>query len=263
MRQAVGAAVVALVSMLTPAEAEELSLSGSEALGCSAVSGEFVGFLVPGGGIVLLATQEFPGSSPAGAVQEGRLVARIRGLDPIEFVSDSTAGVAVWGMLDRSLEIVDELGCFAFGSFRWSDVDDLKTYLHWIVREGLTEIPWDAAAGDEPPVLALAERLVTLEIQTPDHRILHLQGVEGATLGYRPRDAETTFFFQPFVIGPGEDRAGVRVSTKEGAFFGPGATREVDFVLVHTDEPTTLRTSPPLTLRLVAVSDPAETVPPP
>jgi len=258
MRQAVGALAVALFSMLPPATAEDLSLAGRDPLGCSAVSGDFVGFLVPGSGIVLLATREFPGGSPVGAVSDGRLDIALPGLGALNLASDTTPGTVVWGMLDRSLEIGDQRGCFAFGSFGWSSVDDLKTYLHWVVREVLANIPFDEALGEEPPLVKLAERQVTLEILTPDHRLLRLRGVEGTTFGYRPRETETTFFFQPFILGPTNERAAVRVSAKQGAFFGPGITEEIAFVLINSQEATSLSTLPPLALRLVSIEEKAD-----
>lgn len=260
MRRVVGGLVVALVSVLSSAGAQELSLSGSGTLGCGAASGEFIAFLVPMRGIVLLANQQFPGGSQVGTVRDGRLQAKIPGYGSLQLASQTDAGTVIWGMFDRSLEIGDRSGCFVFDSFRWSDVDDLKTYVHWGVRDVLAEIPLDAVpAAYVPPLVKLAERRVTVEIVTPDHRTLRIRGVEGATLGYRPTDSETTFFFQPFVLGPGPDRAAVRVSSKRGEYFGPGITEELAFVVISEDGATTLPTDPPLALRLAGVEVPPDT----
>jgi hypothetical protein len=248
-----GLAVV-LTWIASQASANEVALSG-EQLGCGAARGEFVVFLAPDRGVVVLAAREFPGGTALGSVRDGRLDADLPGYGRLGLTADAPAGTRVWGLLDRTLEIDGRRGCFAFGGFRWSTRDDLLTYVHWGVREVLSRIPYDEAQGESPPAVELGERRVTLELVAPDGKLLRLEGVEGATLGYRPREADVTFFFQPFVVGPSSRRAAVRVSSKRGEFFGPGTTEEIAFVIVGPDEVTTLPTEPAVGLRLSAVQD--------
>lgn len=255
MGKAVASLAVALLALAAPTGAQELSVSGRDQLGCDTLRGDFIAYLVPHQGIALLANSPFPGGSPVGTVTDGRLTAIIPELGTVSLGSESPSGTEVWGMLDRSLEVGDRQGCFVFGGFGWSSVDDLKTYLHWGVREVLANIRYDVSMGEEPPTVKLAERRVTLEILTPDHRTLRIRGVEGTTLGYRPRDSDVRFFFQPFILEGTTAKAAVRVSTKKGDFFGPGTTDEVAFVVIYSDQATTLPTQPVIALRLVAIED--------
>lgn len=255
MRRSVSGLALALVSLFSAASAQELSISGQQELGCDSATGDFIAYLVPEDGIVLLATQSFPGGSAVGTVTEGRLEATIPGYRTVSFSSVTPPGTVVWGMLDRSLQIGDRRGCFVFGGFRWSSIDDLKTYLHWGVREILANIPYDESVGQDPPLVKLADRRVTLEILTPEHRTLRLHGVEGTTLGYQPRDSDVRFFFQPFVLEGASARAAVRVSTKRDDFFAPGIAAEVAFVVIDSDHATSLPTQPVISLRVVAIED--------
>jgi hypothetical protein len=250
------AAILIVVSMSTggTANSQELSLTGDQ-LGCTSARGDYVAFLVPEEGIVLLASRSFPGGSRVGTVGGGRLEANVPGYGPVRLTVETGVEATIWGMLDRSLDVGEQRGCISFGGFRWSSVDDLKTYLHWGVREVLANIPYDLQSGQAPPSIELGSRRITLELLAPDGQRLRIESVEGSTAGYRPRDADSTFFFQPFFLGPERMQAAVRVSMKRGEFFGPGVTEEVAFVVIGTDEATVLSTTPAIGLRLAGVED--------
>lgn len=227
------------------------------AIGCAEVHGTHVAFLAPQRGIVLLATQPFPGGREVGTLREDHLAAEIPGFGSLDLATGNGAartgssGTPIWGMLDRSLDIGDQTGCFGFGPRRFSDIDDLKTYLHWFVREVLERLP--QIEGEPAPSVWLAGRRMTLQIESANHRPLQIRGTEGSTLGFQPDDVPHRFYLQPFVLGRAAKQAAVRVSIKEGDFFGPGSIKEIAFVVLGPDEATPLGTNPPIGLRLTAI----------
>ena len=232
MRQAVCGLAVALFSMLSTGERTgAVAIRSRTLLGCSAASGDFVAFLVPGSGIVLLATQEFPGGSPVGTVGDGRLEVRTSRLWRSEpglghRARNRRLGHARPHTRDRRAARAASPSV----SFGWSSVDDLKTYLHWAVREVLAKHPVRRVGGRTTRRSSkLAERQVTLEVLTPDHRVLHLRGVEGrpSAIGRarpRPRSSSSRSSSARPTTGR---RCAFRSS--RGAFFGPGVTEEVAF----------------------------------
>lgn len=233
--------------------AQPLEITGPrDTLGCDVVRGEMVAFLAPGRGIVLLGTRPFPAGRSVGAITTDRLSASVEGLGDLELeLAAGPPSGEVFGLLDRSLEIGDRQGCFGFGQRRFSDIDDLKTYLHWWVRSVLA--PLSLASGEAAPSVWLAGRAVTLEVAVAGHRPVQLRGTEGATFGFQPVDSSHTLFFQPFVVGRAGTQAAVRVSVKEGDYFGPGTTADVAFLVIGPDVPIPVPVDPPLTLRLAAI----------
>jgi hypothetical protein len=228
-----------------------LSDSGGD-LGCAEVRGAHVGLVVPDKGIVLLATQSFPGGTRAGTLEGDRLVADIESFGHLELASaGSRAGTAIWGMLDRSLDVGASDGCFGFGARRFSDIDDLKTYLHWWVRQVLDRVP--EPDGDLAPAVWLAGRPVSFEIQAAGHRPLEMRITEGSTSAFQPRDSERRYYFQPFVVGRAGSRALVRVSTKQSGYYTPTEVSEIAFVAIGPDEAVPIPTDPPITLRLTGI----------
>lgn len=254
-RALIATAVLVFAPSLT---AQTLTLTGADTLGCTEVEGHFVGFLRPGSGIVVFATQPFPGGEPAGSIRDGWLAATLPGLGDVGVTARAPEGTSVWALLDRSLEPSENKGCFGFGPKRFSTEDDFKTYIHWFVREVLAKVP--AAPGRDPsvthgPSVWLANRRVTLEILAVDHRTISLRATEGSTLGFALPDSAATLFLQPFVLGRAARSVAVRVSLKRGDFFGPGITEEIAFVLTGPDEISELPTEPRLGLRLAAIED--------
>lgn len=248
-------ALVILLAALSAAGAFAQTLEVSDSpnhFGCPAVRGHFVAFSMPGYGMVLLASQPFPGGAPVGSVVNGRLEADVPGYGE---VTASVEGVAsdspIWGMLDRTLDLGPKRACLGLEARRFSDVDDLKTYFRWFFEEILGRIE---SRPDEPaPAIWLEDRVVTLEVLTPDHRALRISGEEGVAMGFQPRGSERKFFFQPFVLGGGSDGVVVSVWTKEGDFFGPGTAEDLTFVHLAPQTPETIPTDPPIALRLVGV----------
>ena len=248
------ALVILLAALLAAAaSAQTLEVSNSpDDFGCPVVRGHFVAFSMPGYGMILLASQPFPGGAPVGSVVNGRLQTSLPGYGEVTAsVEGVTSDSPIWGMLDRTLDLGPKRACLGLEARRFSDVDDLKTYFRWFFHEILGRIE---ARPDEPaPAIWLEDREVTLEVLTPDHRALRIRGEEGATLGFQPRGSERKFFFQPFVLGEGSDGVVVSVWTKEGDFFGPGTAEDLSFVRLSPQTAETIPTEPPLALRLIGV----------
>ncbi|MDX1645122.1 MAG: hypothetical protein R3244_12275 [Thermoanaerobaculia bacterium] len=233
--------------------AAPLELVGpASTLGCEVVRGETVAFLAPDRGIVLLGTRPFPGSTSVGTIDGDRLSGSLAGYGELDLqLAAGPPGAEVFGLLDRTLPLEGRRGCFGFGTRRFSDIDDLKTYLHWWVRRVLAPL---ALASDEPaPTVWLEGRMVTLEVAVSGHRAVSLRIREGSTVGFRPTGEASTLFFQPFVVGRAGRRAAVRISVKQGDYFGPGVTHDAAFVAVGPERPVPVPSDPPLEIRLEAL----------
>jgi hypothetical protein len=226
-----GFALLALPGLGSAAEA--ISLAGVSApadVQCPRADGAYVAFLLPGKGSLLLGTQTFPGGRRVGKIEGQRLRVSVDGLGDYDMpTTDSHAEpLPVWGMMDRSLEVGQRTGCFSFGDREFSSVDDLKTYLHWVLRDLFFRLR--AADNTEPLDLRFADRKVSLEISTPGHRPATLQTREAGTVGLRLPDSEG-------------------VLLKDEPFFGEGTAQEVAFVTVGREAPGMTATDPVLEIR--------------
>jgi hypothetical protein len=238
------------------AAAERIALAearGPAGVSCPRAEGAFVAFLVPARGSLLLATQPFPGGRRVGTIEGRRLRVSVDGLGDyeLETASEAAEPLPVWGMLDRSLDIGQRTGCFSFGRRDFSSVDDLKTYLHWVLRDLFFRLR--AADNAEPLGLRLADRQVSLEISTPGHRAVTLQTREAGTIGLRLPDSESVYYFQPFVLDEVRGTLAVKVLLKDRPFFGEGVAREVAFVTAGREAPGVTATEPLLEIRTLAI----------
>lgn len=247
---------LSLAPVAGAAPAETISLSGAGGWGgvkCSHAEGSYVAFLVPGRGTVLLATRPFPGAEPVGTAQGDRLRFSLPELGAVELALTSShpGPVSIWGLLDRSLEIGHRTGCVSFGDREFTWVSDLKTYLHWVLREVVFRL--QPPGGGEPLSLRFADRTVALEVSASGHRPAVLRVREGGTVGLRLPHSDVLFFFLPVILDEDGNRLAVKVLEKGGPFFGSGAAREIAFVEVATDSPGVTATDPRFEIRLLGI----------
>ena len=234
-------------------ELTDLELTGPEQIGCAKVRGTQVAFLVPSQGILLLATSPFPGGDEIGSVRQGRLEGEVPRFGTLDLDASGSPDATIWGMLDTSLHIGDESGCFGFGQRRFSDVDDLKTYLHWWVKSVLRPLP--DHEGEAAPAVWLEGRRITIQIESPQHRSLEIRGTEGTTVGFQPPGSTARIYFQPFVLGVAAKTALVRVSMKEGDFFGDQPVVHLGLFVIGPEEAVSVLADPPTAIRLTAIED--------
>ncbi|MCZ6508566.1 MAG: hypothetical protein O7A04_11050 [Acidobacteria bacterium] len=217
--------------------------------GCSGLSGEYVAFVVPHTGTVLLSSREFPGAEEVGSVADGGLLVDLPGFagQRLAVSVDGGAVTRVWGMVDRLLDPEEHSGCFAFGDRDFTTVDDLKTYLHWFEREVLFQLPSNT---EPPPAVDLVDRSLTLEVAVEGYEVVFLEGRQASTLGLRLHDAAGTYFFLPVLLSEEPPRALVKVFTKEGDYFAPDAPQRVSFVEVGDTDLAMVGFDPSIGLRL-------------
>jgi hypothetical protein len=220
---------------------------------CPRAEGVFVALLVPSTGSVLLATKPFPGAERVGGIEDSQLRLTLPGLGTRELAARSSKQepIPIWGTVDRTLEIGARSGCFSFGDRDFTSVDDLKTYLHWVLRDLFFRLRSENDA--EPLALRLADRTVVLEVSSPGLLPALLRAKEAGMVGLRLPGSKTTHYFQPVILDEDTRRVAVKVLAKEGAFFGEGAAREVAFVISERDVPGVTSTEPPLEIRSVAI----------
>lgn len=220
---------------------------------CPGAEGIFIAFLVPGNGTVLVATKPFPGGQRAGSVEGSRLRFELAGLATQELRTESThsGSLPIWGMVDRSLKVGQRSGCFSFGARDFSSEDDLKTYLHWILRDVFFRLRTEDNA--DPLALRLANRTITLEVSAPGHSPARLSVTEAGTVGLRLPEAENVYYFQPLILDEDAGRVAVKVLLKKGSFFGEGTAREIAFVIAGREAPGVTPGEPVLEIRTMAI----------
>lgn len=224
------------------------------ATGCDQVRGVYATFLEPGGSTIVLATRPFPGGVEAGRIADGRLTFSLPGKRERSVTARTRGGgdsTPVWALLDRWSDGGGRRGCIGFFDRPFTSVDDLLTYVHWLQREVLLAAP----TQEEAPSLFLGRRTIDLEVATPGGRPLRIRGTEGATLAFRPPGLEARYLAQPFVLDAASSRVWVKVSVKEGPYYGPGVPRPLGTVVAVPGESRAVTPSQPLEIRLVAISD--------
>jgi hypothetical protein len=222
-------------------------------LTCPRAEGVFVALLIPSTGSVLLATKPFPGAERVGGIEDNRLHFTLPGLgvSDLDAHGSQSGLLPIWGMVDRTLEPGNRSGCFSFGERDFTSVDDLKTYLHWVLRDLFFRLR--SENDPEPLALRLADRTVVLEVSSPGLLPALLRVREAGTVGLRLPGSETTHYFQPVILDEDSGQVAVKVLAKQGTFFGEGAAREVAFVISERDVPGVASTEPPLEIRSVAI----------
>ncbi len=211
------------------------------------VSGRFVAFVAPAGELVLLSGVPFPGGRQIGTLSpeaDGGTAVTVPGVGTVWLSGDGP----VWALVDRTLAADGRSACLAFDKERFTWTSDLLTYVHWMVRDilwQLTETPGRA--------LTIEDRLVTLEVTGPGLRPVEIRGVEGGAIGLAVPGTETRWLFIPLVLSSG--RVVVKVVDPTGALFDAAAATDRALVEVGPDVAVPIGTSPPLSLRLVAIAE--------
>ena len=133
----------------------------------------------------------------------------------------------------------------------FSSEDDLKTYLHWIVRDVFFRL---RAVDESAPLgLRLGDRTVTLEISAPGRLPVRLSTREAGTAGVRLPDSDTIYYFQPLILDEATKRVAVKVLVKDGPFFGEGTAQEIAFVVAEFGSPRITASDPILEIRCVGI----------
>lgn len=236
--------------------AETFSLAGATGpagVQCARAEGVYVALLLPTKGSLLLATRPFPGGQRVGTIEGKRLRVSVDGLGDYELsTADSHAEpVPLWGMVDRSLDVGQRQGCFSFGDRDFSSVDDLKTYLHWVLRDLFFRLR--SADNTEPLALRFADRHIGLEVTAPGRRPVTLRTREAGTIGLRLPDSDSVCYFQPIILDETGGKLAVKVLLKDEPFFGEGVTQEVAFVTVGPEAPGVTPTDPVLEIRTASI----------
>lgn len=238
------------------AAAPSLSLADARAapdLTCPEADGVYLILLVPETGLAILATRSFPGSQQIGTIDGDHIRFDLPGVSARELPLARTysATSPVWGMLDRTLDIGSESGCFSFGDRSFSSVDDLKTYLHWVVQDILFRLKARGEAG--PFALTLGDRSITLDVTPHGHQAIRVSAYEAGLAGVRLPDSDIIYYFQPIILNAAAERLAVKVLAKDGPFFGEGTAEEIDFLLVGPEAVGRTSTDPPLEIRCAAI----------
>jgi len=253
---ALASTLLAFAVAVAAAEASSIALenlNAGDGFQCREAEGTYLGLLAPEVGLVLLATRPFPGGKQIGSIEGDRLRFELEGIETLELALSAShpEPSPVWGMVDRSLEIGLHTGCVSFDQRDFTSEDDLKTYLHWILRDVFFRL--GSGIDTEPLALHIGNRTVTLEVTPSSHRPVLVRTREGGLTGLRLDDAEGAYYFQPLILDPDTGELAVKVLRKEGQFFTGSAADEFAFVVVTSEEAGHLATVPPIEIRCAAI----------
>ena len=229
------------------------NLQASDGIECRLAEGAYLGLLAPEKGLLLLATRPFPGGEPVGSIEGDRLRFELAGIETSELALSTRHGEPspVWGMVDRSLDVGRHTGCVSFDQRDFSSEDDLKTYLHWILRDIFFRL--GSGVDTEPLALQIGNRTVTVEVTPSGHRSVLVRAREGGLTGLRLDDTEGVYYFQPLILDPDTGKLTVKILRKEGQFFAGSAAEEIAFVVVTSEEPGRTATDPVFEIRCAAI----------
>lgn len=245
------AIALSLAALAAPVGAQEgrLALAGPGELtrcGPVEVSGRFVAFVTPAGTLVLLGGGPFPGGARLGTLEGGTGAITVPGIGTVQLHGTGP----VFGLVDPTPVPGGRAACLGFDKERFTWTSDLLTYVHWMLREVLLRLP--EASG---PALTIEDRLVTLEVSGAGVRPIQVQAVEGGTIGLLLPGTEARLLFMPLVLHAAGDRVVVKVLDPTGVLFDGQEAAELAFVEVGGEAAVPIGTSPPLSLRLVAIAE--------
>ena len=167
-------------------------------LGCSRARGAFIVSLRPDQDVILLSRRSFPGGKPIGEVRKGEASISLNGASYLFGVSEDVPdGETIWGARGGRFDMIDRGGCINVDKTHFTTVDDLWTYVHWLVEEVYLPIPPELR-GDE--VFGLGKRSIDVVLSSDSIPDMRIRGREFRT--YVIRDGGVEHRIVPFVVDP-------------------------------------------------------------
>ena len=220
---------------------------------CPEIQGVVIGFLIPEQGVLLLSTQELPGTAKIGELRDGVLSFSQPPLGRFDLNTHQAPDTpaTVWGALDRVIPVGNRTGCIAFDRALFSDIDDFRTYIMWIVDRYTEFAPASVTGGW---AMRISDRIVTLDITPDGYGSAQIQVKEGGLTELRLSGQESMFAFLPIILDEQTGRVAVRVVGVEKSEEG-GKKTYTDLGIVETsyDAPAVTPTQPLLEVRIVSI----------
>jgi len=220
---------------------------------CPEIQGVVIGFLIPEQGMLLLSTQPVPGTAKIGELREGVLSFSQPPVGDFDLNTHqaSNSPTTIWGTLDRVIPVGNRTGCIAFDRALFSDIDDFRTYIMWILDRYSEFTPADVTGGW---AMRISDRIVTLDITPDGYGSAQIEVKEGGLTELRLSGQESMFAFLPVILDQQTGRVAVRVVGVEKSEEG-GKKTYTDLGIVETsyEAPAVAPTQPLLEVRIVSI----------
>ena len=219
---------------------------------CPEIQGVFIGFLIAEQGLLLISPQPFPGARRVGELRGTTLSFSI---DPVgQFDLATTLSyedpVAVWGTLDRVVGVGNRTGCLAFDWARFTDIDDLRTYLMWLLDRYSEVTPPEVTGGW---AMRFSKRMINLRVQPDGYGSAEIRVKEGGREELRLRDHPGRFAFLPVIYDEKTGRVAIRVYGVEPTDSERKIFTALEMVEASYDAPAVTATDPNLTIWVEAI----------
>ena len=219
---------------------------------CPEIQGVVIGFLIPEQGVLLLSDRPFPGAAKVGETREGLVSFSLDPLGRFELNTNQAPDTpsTVWGALDRVIPVERRTGCIAFDRANFSDIDDFRTYIMWILGRYTEFAPAEVTGGW---AMRISERIVTLGITPDGYGSAEIRVKEGGLTELRLREQESMFAFLPVILDEETGRVAVRVVDVERDEAGKKTYTDLGIVEASFDTLGVAPTEPLLDVRILGI----------
>jgi hypothetical protein len=219
---------------------------------CAEIQGVVIGFLIPEQGVLLLSTEQLPGTAKIGELRDEVLSFSQPPLGRFDLNTHQAPDTptTIWGTLDRVIPVGNQTGCIAFDRALFSDIDDFRTYVMWILDRYAEFTPADVTGGW---AMRISDRIVTLDITPDGYSSAQIRVKEGGLTELRLSGQESIFAFLPVILDQQTGRVAVRVVSVEQSEEGKKTYSDLGIVETSYDAPAVAPTQPLLEVRIVAI----------
>jgi len=219
-----------------PAEPTLWIVDETRAFGCREVQGELVVLLKPELGVLVLATREFPGAEPVGAIEGSRVRFSFPGLrmpeQSAESKNPSAAASPIWGLVVQGVDPPQRAACFGLDRSGLDKEEQLTSRVRRVVEEVLEPLQEDLMSRAVGP--RFSSREVILEFLAPPGDWRRLAAREAEPVDLPVPGSQRRYRLVPVIPGP-TDRVILLLSVSEER--PPGApSRQVRSVEVGRGE---------------------------
>ncbi|MGB3563907.1 MAG: hypothetical protein WBH85_15570 [Thermoanaerobaculia bacterium] len=220
--------------------------------GCAEIQGVVIGFLIPEQGVLLLSTQQVPGTTKIGELRDEVLSFSQPPLGRFDLNTHQAPDTptTIWGTLDQVIPVGNQTGCIAFDRALFSDIDDFRTYVMWILDRYAEFTPADVTGGW---AMRISDRIVTLDITPDGYGSAQIRVKEGGLTELRLSGQESMFAFLPVILDEQTGRVAVRVVSVEKSEEGKKTYSDLGIVETSYDAPAVAPTQPLLEVRIVTI----------
>ena len=219
---------------------------------CPEIQGVVIGFLIPEQGVLLLSSRPFPDATKIGEIRDGVLSFSQPPLGRFDLNTHQAPDTptTIWGTLDRVIPVGNRTGCIAFDRALFSDIDDFRTYIMWILDRYSEFTPANVTGGW---AMRISDRIVTLSITPDGYGSAQIRVKEGGLTELRLSGQESMFAFLPVILDEKAGRVAVRIVSVDKNEEGKKSYSDLGIVQASYDTTAVTPTQPLLEVRIVSI----------